>query len=613
MRFSRVHKLRVAMMAASCASICAAPGVAQAQSEALTLSKYSAGFDATPAPHAPTSIAAGADGNMWFTDKAAAAEIGVITPDGTISYFTEGFSKGAVPGVITAGPDGNMWFTDTGAGGVGAITPNGTIAEYNIVEGGAPVVPTGIALGSDDNLWITESTGTQILKISAAGGGFTKYTAGISPSAGIQAITAGSDGNLWFTESGTNRIGSITIDGRIFEYGAGISPKAGLSSIVAGSDGNLWFMESATGKLGRITPSGAITEFGTGFPANAGPYIITSGSDGNLWVAEQFGGLTGNQNFNRIARITTSGVVTEFNADIYNLNNPGPVAYIAPGPNSTMWYTQTGTNFVNKLTIAQSSALSSAVLPGGRTVAPGAPATVFASMVNGFGNQVDNCSVGLPADAPLGMTLSYQTTNPATNTVTGTADTPFSIAGNGGMQSLYLTLGSPVQTSARGLQLKFTCNGASAAVVGGLNTVDANFVADSAPDNVVVAASATPGIISMSIPNSNAFGVAMQNAGGTDVNALTMVSVDTGLAVLPLSVTVCRTDPSTGACWEGPQPQQFFSLPAGAQATFSVFVTALGPVPFDPANNRIFIRFIDFDDFLDTYVSGSASVAVQTN
>lgn len=614
MQFGRTYKLYAAMMIAGCAVAGMAPKAALAQSEALTLSKFSAGFDDTPSPHAPVNIVLGPDGNMWFTDADAnQTEIGVITPNGVVSYFSGGFAEGAKIGTIVAGPDGKMWFTDVAKGGVGTIAIDGVVNEYNIVKGSAPVIPTSLAVGPDDNIWFTEADGTSIDKVSPSFGGFVEYTAGISSSANIQQITKGPDGNLWFTEAGINRIGSISPDGRIMEYGSGITPSAGLSTIVTGPDGNLWFTENSTGKVGRITPQGQITEFATGISPKAAPFVIAAGNDGNLWLAQGFGGLTGNEGFNRIARITTSGVVTQFSADIANLTDPGPISDIHAGAGGTIWFTQQGTNFINKLSLAEETSLTSAVLPGGRTVSPGSPATVYATMINGSSGQMDNCSVALPGTAPVGMTISYQTTDASTNLPTGTVNSPFSLSANGGSQSLFLTFNSTTQTSADGLPLNYSCNGSSAAVIGGLNTVDANFVADAAPDNIVVTASQSPGLVSMSIPGAGAFSVATDNDGGTDVNALTMVSVDTGLAVLPVKVSVCQTNPSSGACLAQPQPQGFYNLPAGSQATFAVFITATGPVPFDPANNRVFIRFIDFDDFLSTYVSGSASVAIQAN
>ena len=47
---------------------------------------------------------------------------------------------------------------------------------------------------------------------------------------------------------------------------------------------------------------------------------------------------------------------------------------------------------------------------------------------------------------------------------------------------------------------------------------------------------------------------------------------------------------------------------ANATPTFGIFATATGSVPFDPANNRIFVQFGDEGGV----VRGSTSVAVET-
>jgi virginiamycin B lyase len=82
------------------------------------------------------------------------------------------------------------------------------------------------------------------------------------------------------------------------------------SLIVAGPDGNLWFTELHGNKIGRITTSGVITEFPvtTSFPDG-----ITVGPDGNLWFALE--GFRPDLHLGAgasIGRITTAGVVTEF-------------------------------------------------------------------------------------------------------------------------------------------------------------------------------------------------------------------------------------------------------------------------------------------------------------
>src|SRR6266487_6903500 len=57
-----------------------------------------------PPQFLPGDITTGFDGNMWFTEQAV-DKFGRITPDGMITEFT-GVSA---PTSIAAGPDGNLW------------------------------------------------------------------------------------------------------------------------------------------------------------------------------------------------------------------------------------------------------------------------------------------------------------------------------------------------------------------------------------------------------------------------------------------------------------------------------------------------------------------------
>ena len=51
-----------------------------------------------------------------------------------------------------------------------------------------------------------------------------------------------------------------------------------------------------------------------------------------------------------------------------------------------------------------------------------------------------------------------------------------------------------------------------------------------------------------------------------------------------------------------------FTIQAGETPTFSIFATAQGQIPFDPAGSRIFVRF----ERNDGEIVGSTSVAVTT-
>jgi Collagen triple helix repeat (20 copies) len=191
-------------------------------------------IDSSRASHRPIGIAAGPDGNLWFTERAG-NRIGRVTPAGTITEFTTGITANSGPYEIAAGPDGNLWFTEIDGNRIGRITPTGTVTEF----------------------------GT-----------------GITASAQPTGIAAGPDGNLWFTELNGERIGRITPAGAITEFPTGFAGPVQFVDIAAGPDGNLWFTVFDDGEIGRITPSGTVTAFTTNGELADG---IAAGRDGNLW------------------------------------------------------------------------------------------------------------------------------------------------------------------------------------------------------------------------------------------------------------------------------------------------------------------------------------------
>ena len=75
-----------------------------------------------------------------------------------------------------------------------------------------------------------------------------------------------------------------------------------------------------------------------------------------------------------------------------------------------------------------------------------------------------------------------------------------------------------------------------------------------------------------------------------------------------MSLSICETSPGTGACLAPPASTVTTTINANATPTFGVFVIGTGPIPFDPAANRIFVRFTDGDGV----TRGSTGVAVRT-
>jgi virginiamycin B lyase len=246
----------------------------------------------------------------------------------------------ADPGAITPGPGPypglSLWFTE--ASGIGAITLNGVVTNFPLGSGSRP---SGITSGPDTNLWFTESifdslgslVATKIGRMTITGV-VTEFPLSLSNS-NPAGITAGPDGNLWFADAGvSNVIGRVTTAGVVTTFQIPTRPSpcsplgcsSGTAAITAGPDGNLWFAESATDKIGRITTAGVITEFP--LPATgSGPYAITAGPDGALWFTEQLS--------RRIGRITTAGGITEF--PITSGNTP---AGITQGLDGNLWFVE---------------------------------------------------------------------------------------------------------------------------------------------------------------------------------------------------------------------------------------------------------------------------------
>lgn len=250
--------------------------------------------DGVPTPNA---VAAGPDGNLWFTAMDVASVPGQVggnpvddaivrlTPAGVFTVFRLPHS-GSWPDGVTAGPDGNLWFAEFYGDAVGRVTPQGAISEFPVPPQRADYhsQPHTIAAGPDGNLWFPDSGGNKIGRLTPAGA-MTEFALPVhaeNPAGSFPyGIAAGRDGAIWFTELTGMRIGRITTAGRITEFklpGVNHVPK----DIVAGPDGALWFLEPDTGVLGRITTDGHITEFPLA-DGEHGPQELAAGRDGALW------------------------------------------------------------------------------------------------------------------------------------------------------------------------------------------------------------------------------------------------------------------------------------------------------------------------------------------
>jgi predicted outer membrane repeat protein len=255
--------------------------------------------------------------------------------------------------------------------------------------------------------------------------------------------------------------------------------------------------------------------------------------------------------------------------------------------------------------LTSSTSVVAALLPSSRSVQVGAFATAFATIVNAGQVIAAACSIAPLSNVPA--SFHYQTTHPSNNLVTGSPDTPVNIEA-GAAQSFVFALIPIAPIASTDVQFSFDCaNTEPAPINSGLNTLLFSASATPIPDIVAVAATLnSDGIVKLAgATGSGAFAVSTVNVGATE--SITAIA-DTGSATLPINISLCETNPSTGACISTIGSSVTTTINANATPTFGIFVHGNGTVPFDPAANRIFVRFKDSSNL----TRGSTSVAVRT-
>jgi virginiamycin B lyase len=212
----------------------------------------------------------------------------------------------------------------------GPACPPGCITEYLVRSPDS--IPHGIVVGPDGALWFHEGPANKIGRITLTGK-ITEFSIPTPNCCSQGFLGVGRDHDVWFTEDNVQKIGRITMGGQITEYSA---PSPGFQgAITTGPDGAIWLTELGAKKIARRAPDGTFTEY----PLTSGPLALIIGPDGALWFTENTG--------NRVGRITMSGQVTEY---------PLPTANSIPlrmtvGPDGAIWFTENRANTLGRVTM----------------------------------------------------------------------------------------------------------------------------------------------------------------------------------------------------------------------------------------------------------------------
>ena len=526
-------------------------------------------------------------GNVVATIGVGALPLGVaVTPDGRTAYVaslglgtvsvidaashkvttTIAVSATAVVWGLALAPDGSAVYvavqgsSATSDGSVAVISTASNTVTGQVAVGVGPVYlavsPDGsrvyVANQSDKTVSVLDTASRKI--VATIGVGSSPTGIAVTPDGSTVYVADQAGNTISVIDTGTG-IRTTKIPVGQAPYGVAFSPDGAKAYVTNSTDGTVSVIDVASGSVTATIKVGA------------GPFGIAVTPDGSRAY---------------VGNIGSAGTAQPFS---------GQAVSVIDLASDTVIGTITAGLGAADIAIGAPPVLLSSILPSGRSVAAGATATVFATMLNTGAGPLADCRIGLAGSAPAGLAMSFQATDPQTNAPIGSPNTPVTIPGNDGTQTFLLAFHAADALSVSEQPLAFVCLGAlPVAAIQGVNTIDLRFSTQPTPDIVALSATASGNGI-VTIPQSTggaaAFAVATVNVGTAG-----SVTVSTD-AASPVTATLCQSDPTTAACLAPPTASVNVDFTAGATPTFSVFLTASAPLALDPAKNRLAVTFAD--------------------
>ena len=517
-----------------------------------------------------------------------------VTPDGSKVYVTNNHDNtvsviatatnivnatipvGPSPFGVAMTPDGSMvYVVNSNEGNAGSVSMINTTSNTVI---GSPITvgndPAGVAVTPDGSKVYVSETGSNTVSVIATGSNTVIATVPVGNSPNGVAVTP--DGSKVYVANGGSSTVSVIATGSntvtaTVPVGGGPQPFGNFIGPVLPAR-TLTVIETGSGQV-TSSPAGincTASSNECAAPFNLGAPVTLTGAAATGWT---FAGWSGGG---------CSGI------------DPCTVTLTANTTVTAIFVQDSTTNI----------ALAAAVLPLSRSVAVGATATAFATLIDAGPGNAATCSIAPATSIPA--SFAFQTTDPTTNALTGTANTPVNIV-QGAAQSFVIAFTPSGTFSPTNVLLTFGCANASPAPqIVGIDTLNLSASSSPVPDIVALAASADHGYVD--IPGATGtgdFAVATVNLGSA---AQITASANTGTANLPVTLTICQTDPTSGSCLAAPAANVTTTIAANATPTFGIFVTGLAAVADLPGLNRVFVQFNDANGVL----RGETSVAART-
>lgn len=229
----------------------------------------------------PQSIAAGADGTIWYSDFNIGV-VGHVTTDLVPIKQYGGFAH--AQGFVLDG-NGALWMANNDGNSSLAKIPNGgTPVFYHL-----PVntYPAGVSVGKNGVLWWA-STFNNFLNTVTPNGTFGPQYPLPQPSSVPYYSAMGADGNQYFILNGVSQIARITTAGVIKRFAV---PGTGhdLENIIAASDGKLYFVDYGLSTIYGWKPSSPVFAKYKAATQDAPIGPLAQGPDGKIWYVSTYG------------------------------------------------------------------------------------------------------------------------------------------------------------------------------------------------------------------------------------------------------------------------------------------------------------------------------------
>ncbi len=316
-------------------------------------------------PYAPSSIAAGSDGNLYFTESGQ-NKIGELIPAGEPA-------PAIFPNNETiTDPSTGTTYSATSLPPQGYLFAKGSYAEFTI--GSMAWMPDQLT-GFDNSLYFTDTVTNKVGKLTPATGsnGELPEPSNASLNGGISSAP---DGNLYFTATGADGVGEIDAlpptagPISVFEVAPSSEP-SGIVTVDSQSGTDVYFTEYSADEIGELslapgapvsTSGASMTSFGIPTP-NSEPEGIAVGPSDDIYFTESATGKIGELN-------TTTLGITEF--PIPTLSGISPASIlpleIVDGPSnaSSLYFTEAGNDEIGEISTANEAPPSS--IPADETI-----------------------------------------------------------------------------------------------------------------------------------------------------------------------------------------------------------------------------------------------------